>query len=102
MTWRDVYTTGLGLERATAMLARALGLDFTERHSVLVGEYYQAASGDVVVDIMVNYVENGEPVDPDVPEGVYVTASGEDENEGSVRATLGGLAWLELVPAASS
>lgn len=80
------------------MLARALGLDFTERHSVLVGEYYQASDGDAVVDIKVNYVENGEPVDPDVPEGVYVTATGDGESP--VRAALGGLAYLRLVPAA--
>ncbi len=96
MTWSDVYTTGLGLERATAMLARTLGVAFTERHSVLVGEYFHATTEGVEVDVKVNYVEDGEPVDPDVPEGVYVTATG--EGDAAVRATLAGLAWLQLVP----
>ena len=103
--WRDVYTTALGLERATAMLARALGVDFTERHSVLVGEYFQATAGGTVVDIKVNYSEGGEPVDPDIPEGVYVTATGEgvdgdagDDAGNPLRTTLGTLAYLRLLP----
>jgi hypothetical protein len=100
--WRDVYTTALGLERATAMLARALGVDFTERHSVLVGEYFQATAGGTVVDIKVNYSEDGEPVDPDVPEGVYVTATHEgddgDPTADPLRTTLGTLAYLRLLP----
>jgi hypothetical protein len=94
--WHDTYTTALGLERTASMLARALGVDFEEQRSVLVGEWFRSALEDPVIEIKINYRDNDELVDPELPEGVWVRASGEVDSP--LRATLAGLAYLTLLP----
>lgn len=90
--WTDTYTTALGLERATAMVARALSVAFEPRHSVLDGDYFRAVSDDPVIEIRMNYAESDELVHPDVPEGVFVTVEGQADSP--LRATLADLRYL--------
>ncbi len=88
----ETYTTALDLERVAAMLARALGVTFEGHHSVIDGEYFRALSDDPVVEIRMNYAEDGEVVHPELPEGVFVTVEGTPGTP--MRETLAGLRYL--------
>ncbi len=88
----ETYTTALDLERLAAMLARALGVTFEGHHSVIDGDYFRALSDDPVVEIRMNYAEDGEVVHPELPEGVFVTVEGTPGT--AMRQTLAGLRYL--------
>jgi len=88
----ETYTTALDLERLAAMLARALGVTFQGQHSVIDGEYFRALSDDPVIELRMNYAEDGEVVHPELPEGVFVTVEGTPGTP--MRETLAGLRYL--------
>lgn len=88
----DTYITALDLERLAAMLARALGVTFEGHHSVIDGDYFRALCDDPVVEIRMNYAEDGEVVHPELPEGVFVTVEGTPGTP--MREILAGLRYL--------
>ncbi|MEZ5409471.1 MAG: hypothetical protein R2761_15690 [Acidimicrobiales bacterium] len=91
----ETYITALDLERLAAMLARALGVTFEGHHSVIDGAYFRALSEDPVIELRMNYAEDGEVVHPELPEGVFVTVEGTPGTP--LRETLAGLRYLSPV-----
>lgn len=93
---RETYTTALDLERLAAMLARALGVTFEGRHSVIDGGYFRALCDDPAIELRMNYAENDDVVHPELPEGVFVIVDGAADSP--MRAVLAGLRYLAPAP----
>ena len=82
--WAHRYVVhGLSVEEAARKVAAATGLDLEDRHSSFVGWYFRYRDRDALLELSVklNPLEDGELVNPGMPEGVLLYYSSPVEDQ---------------------
>lgn len=94
--WEDIYqVTRLSRDEIAQKLSSLLEISFTRRDSWSVGWYFKTLKDRSEILITANWFDKGELVCPELPEGVFVTISGDDRIS-LLRDRLEGLSYLEL------
>lgn len=89
----DYLVIGISQEEAANKLSTLLNLASGWRTSVFVGRYFKMSSESVELTIKINVLDDGELLFPDLPVGVVVNVTAEDEDH-LFRDKLGDLPYL--------
>jgi hypothetical protein len=95
--WGSSYqASAKSLDEVMQALSPVLDVVFKQRDSSYIGRYFLAETDGTEVRIKLNWYDGDELVHPDLPEGVIVQVSAQDES-GLFRDRLDPLSYLEFL-----